>query len=69
MGYSPWGHKESDATEAPEHPCICVCIYIFIYIVVHLKLTHYKSTVFQLKLEKKRCKLSDDPKSTDLESS
>ena len=22
MGYSPWGHKESDTTEAIEHACI-----------------------------------------------
>ena len=21
MGYSPWGHKESDAIEASEHAC------------------------------------------------
>ena len=23
-GYSPWGHKESDTTEAPEHACVHV---------------------------------------------
>ena len=22
MGYSPWGHKESDTTEATEHACM-----------------------------------------------
>ena len=38
MGYSPWGHKESDATEATLqliYVCVCVfvcvCVYIYIY--------------------------------------
>ena len=25
-GYSPWGHKEPDMTEAPEHACT-LCVY------------------------------------------
>ena len=36
MGYSPWGHKESDVTvwlsiHAPTHTHICIFMYIFIY--------------------------------------
>ena len=37
MGYSPWGHKESDTPEqlhflffknTPFFPCLCICIYL-----------------------------------------
>ena len=31
VGYSPWGHKESDMTEVTEHACTCfwICTYMF----------------------------------------
>ena len=30
VGYSPWGCKESDTTEATSHTHICIYIYIYI---------------------------------------
>ena len=36
MGYSPWGPKESDMTEATEHAHTYMYIYTFICIYLHI---------------------------------
>ena len=33
MGYSPWGHKESDMTEATEHACQFILSMFHLYYV------------------------------------
>ena len=51
-GYSPWGHKERNTTEATQHTHIYVCITA-----INLKLTqHCKLTILQFKkCESKMC--------------
>ena len=33
VGYSSWGHKESDMTEVTQHACVhmCVCVCVGVY--------------------------------------
>ena len=41
---------------------VWICVYVeLIHFVVHLKLTHYKSTMLQLKLFKKRERCEEEP--------
>ena len=41
MGYSPWGHKELDMTEALLSTYIYVCVYIHIHTHILLCIFHY----------------------------
>ena len=46
VGYSPWGHKESDTTEQLNWTmCMYVCVYIYIYIYINIQNMCY-STVY-----------------------
>ena len=44
-GYSPWGRKELDTTEATEqahmHAYVCMCLYSFFPIISHYSLFQY----------------------------
>ena len=45
MGYSPWGHKESDMTEnTAQH------VYIYIYIFTYMHIALFKNIVETLKI-------------------
>ena len=39
MGYSPWGHKESDMTEYKYvgiYLCVCVCVYVCVCVCIYI---------------------------------
>ena len=45
MGYSPWGHKELDTTEAMEHTCLRIADSLCC--TAEMKTHHCKSAILQ----------------------
>ena len=62
MGYSPWGHKESDMTEQITHThtrarmgntsmCTYICVYIYMYIYIYILYVLCIYNILQCKID------------------
>ena len=50
MGYSPWGHKESDTTEASKHARSNICLLNQMHTLTHSVILYSLSSFYLLSL-------------------